>query len=211
MPEAAAPEQLPIEGTTAEAPVVPEGGEGEERRERRSRDRFGRDRRERGPRDESAAAAPESVEDTMALAEERRPRYPTGFVSDNMPDSAHEAAPQPAQREPAGERVRDHVREQAPLPAPAVSRGLPKVQPYELPVQQLAEVAEGTGLQWVNSDIDKVAAVRAAIAAEPKPAHVPRERPPLAVLDEGPLVLVETKRDLRAMQLPFEQQPLPLP
>jgi ribonuclease E len=33
--------------------------------------------------------------------------------------------------------------------------------------------------------------------------HVPRERPPLPQLEEGPLVLVETKRDLRNLQLPF--------
>ena len=30
------------------------------------------------------------------------------------------------------------------------------------------------------------------------------------VIDEGPLVLVETKRDLRDMKLPFEQGTLPL-
>jgi ribonuclease E len=34
--------------------------------------------------------------------------------------------------------------------------------------------------------------------------RVPRERPPAVVLDEGPLVLVETRRDLAAMKLPFE-------
>ena len=42
----------------------------------------------------------------------------------------------------------------------------------------------------------QIAARRAAIAAEPKPVHVPRERPPLVILDEGPLVLVETRKDL---------------
>lgn len=52
--------------------------------------------------------------------------------------------------------------------------------------------------------------MQAAIAAEPKPARVPRERPPAIVIDEGPLVLVETKRDLREFQLPFEQASLPL-
>jgi ribonuclease E len=36
---------------------------------------------------------------------------------------------------------------------------------------------------------------------------VPREIPPAVVLDEGPLVLVETRRDLSAMTLPFEQPP----
>lgn len=60
-------------------------------------------------------------------------------------------------------------------------------------------------MQWVNSDPQRVAAVQAAIAAEPQPVHVPRERPPAVVLDEGPLVLVETRRDLRDMTLPFEE------
>jgi ribonuclease E len=41
------------------------------------------------------------------------------------------------------------------------------------------------------------------MAAEPKPVHVPRERPATVVSDEGPLVLVETRRDLRDLQLPF--------
>jgi ribonuclease E len=73
----------------------------------------------------------------------------------------------------------------------------------------MQQVAEGSGLQWVQSDADKVAAVQAAIAAEPRPIHVPRERPPVVVLDEGPLVLVETRRDLRDLQLPFEQEQRP--
>lgn len=60
-------------------------------------------------------------------------------------------------------------------------------------------------MQWVNSDSAKIAEAQAAIAAEVKPAHVPRERAPVVVSSEGPLVLVETKRDLAAMQLPFEK------
>ena len=43
------------------------------------------------------------------------------------------------------------------------------------------------------------------MAAEPQPIHVPRERPPAVVLDEGPLVLVETRKDLRDVKLPFEE------
>ncbi|MEY2617021.1 MAG: hypothetical protein RL522_23, partial [Pseudomonadota bacterium] len=98
---------------------------------------------------------------------------------------------------------------QAPAPAPAaapaaVRPGLPRVQGYSLPLEQLQQIAEGSGLQWVNSDAEKVAAVQAAIAAEPKPVHVPRERPAPVVLDEGPLVLVETRRDLSQVKLPFE-------
>ncbi len=48
-----------------------------------------------------------------------------------------------------------------------------------------------------------MAAEQAAIAAEPKPARVPRERAPAVVIDEGPLVLVETRKDLAEMKLPF--------
>ena len=81
--------------------------------------------------------------------------------------------------------------------------GLPKVQTFELPIASLIQVAESSGLQWVNSDPQKIAQVQAAIAAEPKPVHVPRVRAPAVVLDEGPLVLVETRKDLSEMKLPF--------
>jgi len=73
-----------------------------------------------------------------------------------------------------------------------------------LPMNELVMIANSSGLQWVNSDAGKVAAVQAAIAAEPKPVHVPRERPAPVVIDEGPLILVETRRDLRNQALPFE-------
>ena len=84
---------------------------------------------------------------------------------------------------------------------------MPLVQAFALPIEALQQVAASSGLQWVNSDPDKIAAVHAAIAAETKPVRVPRERPPVVVVDEGPLVLVETRRDLSAMKLPFEQPP----
>ncbi|MFN7444960.1 MAG: Rne/Rng family ribonuclease, partial [Curvibacter sp.] len=90
-------------------------------------------------------------------------------------------------------------------PAP-LAPGLPRVQPYALPLSELNAVASGSGLQWVNSDAGKIAAVQAAIAAEPKPIHVRRERPAPVVIDEGPLILVETRKDLRDMKLPFEEQ-----
>ena len=87
--------------------------------------------------------------------------------------------------------------------APSRAHAVPKVQPFQLPVNDLMNVATGSGLQWVLSDAEKITAAQAAIAAEPKPVHVPRERPPVVLADEGPLVLVETKRDLRNLQLPF--------
>ena len=96
----------------------------------------------------------------------------------------------------------------APAPVPAAAApaptAMPAVQAFALPLTELAEVAQGSGLVWVNSDTDKIAAVQAAIAAEPKPIHVPRERPASVQIDTGPLVLVETKRDLGNMTLPFE-------
>ena len=91
----------------------------------------------------------------------------------------------------------------APVPEP---QGMPKVQPYSLSVNELQAVAASSGLEWVNSDAEKVAQVQAAIAAEPAPLHVPREPKPPVALDEGPLVLVETRKDLRDMTLPFEQR-----
>ena len=36
---------------------------------------------------------------------------------------------------------------------------MPKVQGYELPMQDLAAVAQSSGLQWVNSDSAKIAEV----------------------------------------------------
>lgn len=81
---------------------------------------------------------------------------------------------------------------------------MPKVSSYALPQDELIQIAQGSGLQWVNSDPARVAQVQAAIAAEPQPVHVPRERPAPVVVDVGPLVLVETKRDLRNLTLPFE-------
>jgi ribonuclease E len=86
----------------------------------------------------------------------------------------------------------------APAPAPVV------IERFELPTQALQALASSAGLQWVQSDAEKIAAAQAAIAAEPKPAHVPREPKPVVVVDEGPLVLVETRKDLSQLKLPFE-------
>lgn len=94
----------------------------------------------------------------------------------------------------------------APVSAPATeaaSKTLPAVASYTLPIESLQQVAHNSGLVWVNSDSAKVAAVQAAIAAEPPVVRVPRERPPAVVVNEGPLVLVETRKDLNTLQVPF--------
>jgi ribonuclease E len=190
---------------------------GEGRRDRRSRDRYGRDRRERGdqrPARDSEAQQDEpaqpSMFDAFRAPAAAQPASPVQ-QADTAPAQAVVAAPLAAPvAAPIAAPVTAAPRVAAPVaaaPAQAApsARALPAVQAFQLPVEELAKVAESSGLQWVNSDAERIAAAQAAIAAEPKPVHVPRERPPVVVVDEGPLVLVETRRDLREMTLPFEQ------
>ena len=96
--------------------------------------------------------------------------------------------------------------EQANAPAPmAAAKSMPKVSAFTLPIVQLQQVAQTSGLEWINSNPERVALIKTAIAAEPRPVHVPRERPAPLVLNEGPLILVETKRDLSQLHMPFEE------
>ncbi len=83
----------------------------------------------------------------------------------------------------------------------------PQVAAYKLPLADLATLAQQSGLNWVNSDPAKIAAAQAAITAEAQPVRVPRERPATVKLDAQPLILVETKLDLKNVTLPFEKTP----
>ena len=185
-----------------------EDGQERQPRERRSRDRYGRDRRERADRTEQPAEGDAS----QVKAE---------FSESNQPPAHAEHAPAAIEAvavtlpvlaaAPAVVVVPSPAPVAAPIPVPvaavapaAVAGILPKVQSYDLPMQDLVGVAEGSGLQWVNSDAGKIAEAQAAIAAEVKPVPVPRERPAAVISQEAPLVLVETKRDLGTLQLPFE-------
>jgi ribonuclease E len=180
------------------APAERPEGETGERRERRSRDRYGRDRRERGgdraERSQQDTAQGEFFEQNREVAGTESVRGATEFVANEQPMQATLAAP-----------VSAPVAAPVAAPAPVAKAGMPKVGSFSLPVGEMDAVASGAGLQWVNSNAERIAAVKAQIAAEPKPIHVPRERPPAVQLDDGPLILVETKRDLRNMTLPFEQ------
>ena len=75
---------------------------------------------------------------------------------------------------------------------------------YVLPVEDLHAIARQAGLEWINSDADKVAKVQADIAAEPVAVRQPREPQVVVLPDDGPLILVETRRDLIKMVLPFD-------
>jgi ribonuclease E len=167
-----------------------------EPREKRNRDRYGRERGPRGEREERPDLRI-PAQPAAAQAGEAEAAPVSDPVQVPAPRMADVAAPAAAPVAPA-----------AVAPAAAApSARMPKVTSFALPTDALLSVANGSGLQWVNSDSDKVAAVQAAIAAESKPIHVPRERPAAVSVDAGPLVLVETKRDLRNMTLPFEQTP----
>ena len=154
-------------------------------REKRTRDRYGRDRRERSGSRQRGDQSSEELTDTTnvdpAIAAETA-------VAVIAPALALQATAQAAPTTAAVEAV----------------KALPKVQSYALPLQDLQAIAQGAGLEWVASDADKVAQAQAAIAATPATVHVPRERKPVAQVDEGPLVLVETRKDLSTMTLPFD-------
>jgi ribonuclease E len=197
------------------------GSANPERRERRSsRDRYGRDRRERSG-DSQAAATPEFAQDNSSEGQDA-PAARSYFDRANAQQTAQsEATETPAYSAPASAEVDSLRVTAAPAPTPAaepapmpavvaevaapiqIEAPMPKLVPFVLPVASLVEVAQSSGLQWVGSDPEKVAHVQAAIAAEPKPVHVPRERAPAVVQEDGPLVLVETRKDLKNMNLPF--------
>ena len=209
-----------------------QGDQGEQRqprepRERRSRDRYGRERRERSDNPEAspdgasgqpvaqtpeqfnllsnepvdqairAQAAPETVASGATDTAQTVARHEAPVAArPSAPVSAPVQAPAPVKAAPAAA---------APAQLAAASAGLPKVQAYDLPLQDLAAVASSTGLQWVNSDVSKIAEAKEAMALEAKPVHVPRERAAKVEVSAAPLVLVETTRDLSNMTLPFEK------
>jgi ribonuclease E len=175
-----------------------EDGQPRERRERRSRDRYGRDRRERRePRADEAMTEANTDAPVVEAA-----------AADDMPVRSYfsKPSPQPAPVATPSEEPPMAPAAQAAAPAQAapVQQGMPKVGRYELPMAEMSAIASASGLEWVNSDSAKVAQAQAAIAAEPRPVHVPREPKPVVVLDDGPLVLVETRKDLRQVTLAFE-------
>jgi ribonuclease E len=126
-------------------------------------------------------------------------------VAESAPVAAAEAVAQ-AMAAPAPAPAPAQMARTEPAAAPVVTAPPPPVAPYHLPTDSLSELAASAGLQWVQSDADKISAVQAAMAAEPAPVRVPREPRRHVLVDDGPLVLVETRKDLSQLKLPFEQQ-----
>jgi ribonuclease E len=218
----AAQPALPLEATndavepvTADAEGAAPAAEGAERGERDGRRRGrgrGRDRQRREEGAENTAAVDASGIDgqTADIAVDEPRAVIAAQVETAEPVIAAEAEPVPAataeaQPEPTPAPVPAPVVAAVP-PAPVAVASAPAAvhAPFVLPTEQLQSVAESAGLQWVNSDVEKIRAVQEAMAREPKPVHVPREPKPLEAVDEGPLVLVETRKDLSQIKLPFE-------
>ncbi|RYZ10660.1 MAG: hypothetical protein EOO24_08510 [Comamonadaceae bacterium] len=150
----------------------------------------------------SAVAPAAEANATAPMPQEpEAPSVPTAATAGVRDMQRTPAAPRPL---PAEASVAAASASMASVAAPSAA-GLPKVTPFQLPLDELERIAESSGLQWVNSDAERIANAQAAMAAEPKPVHVPRERPPAVAIDEGKLILVETKRDLADVVLPFEQ------
>ena len=105
------------------------------------------------------------------------------------------------QSAPSSDLISHELSNEPATPASPPKAEMPKVQHFDLPVQQLVEISKSSGLEWVNSNPERVAQVQSIIAAEPKPVHIPRERPPVVELDEGPLILVETRKDLTKLDV----------
>ena len=211
------------DGTDGDAPnpdAAPrEGGEG--RRRGRGRDRNRRERGEEGSVDNvqpQGAVAAEGLIQEGALADQARSEAQAPIEAPAYASPAPDGAPVPTETpaypyqqrtEPAAPVVPavPPARTASPevaVPVAAAAAPVAAVEEFVLPLDRLQAVAESAGLQWVNSDVEKIRAVQAAMAAEPKPVHVPRERKPVPPADEGPLVLVETRKDLTQIKLPFE-------
>jgi len=181
------------EGATGEAPAAVEGAAETGERASRGR-RRGRGRDRAREEDDSVVAAEAAAVDTAGPA----------WAAAAVPaDEAAQAmltpvvAPEPVAALPA--------RSQAlPVTPPPAAQPI-RIEAYDLPTDDLRALARSAGLEWVLSDAEKIRAVQAAMAAEPAPVRVPREPRRQVLVDEGPLVLVETKKDLSQLKLPFEQ------
>lgn len=175
---------------------------------------------------ESTEAAPAVRPVTSIVAAEVVETAPVAAPVASAPVVEAVAAPAPVMEQPVVVEAAPVVETapvvvEAPVPAPApapvpapVAVVAPAVvsapamvaaaAPFVLETDALVAVAETAGLQWVNSDADKIRAAQQAMANEPKPEHVPRVIKPTPPADNSPLVMVETRKDLSQVTLPFE-------
>lgn len=148
-------------------------------------------------------AAPVVPLGTLAAADQggaqAAPSAPPETLPALSPSAPSPAMPQPAQPAAAAEIAPDAPQ---PPPSPTAPAASPQSTADVLPVEELRARVQAAGLVWVQSDPQAIRRAQEALAAQPAPIHVPRERKPVPKLDEGPLILVETVRTLPTLPLP---------
>ncbi|HVK33081.1 MAG TPA: hypothetical protein VM845_11320 [Burkholderiaceae bacterium] len=210
--EAVSPQSLadtvPL-GDAAVASAAPDGadtGDREGARRRRRRGGRGRNRGDGAPGSDLQNGVDEGVAEEGAEAADES----TAMVGDvHAAEAVVSPSAEPAREaEPTPDPAPVAARPKAiapPAPEPiVVPRVATRAEPYALPIDALNEVASAAGLEWVHSDGEKVRAAQAAMAAEVAAPRVPRQPKPPVALDDGPLILVETKKDLSQIRLPFD-------
>ena len=186
--------------------------EGDEQRRGRGRNRRGRGRGQREHTDANGEAVIASV--VAVTTSFTGPPVGMAGVSATMPtkDLAHSfgnnkpAANEPkerSERAPRGERTPRaprpaQVATPAPVAAPAIEviakpmPELPKVAFQALEETPLHSVVQSAGMIWVATDSSKHAEAQSQIKAEPAASNLGRAPKPAASLPDGPMVLVET-------------------
>ena len=189
--------------THGDHPATPEGEDRPRGRNRRGRNR-GRDRAERQENGNEAAATSAVVVATEVMASETSTPVEATVASPAVQVTpaapVTEAAPvaAPVIESVAAPATSSVTEEKTVAPAspaaiaPATPAPLPKVEFQPLQAAELDSVLATAGMVWVNTDSQKLAEVKAQIAAEPVISHPPREPKPPVELSNEPMVLVET-------------------
>ena len=181
------PEQEKSTETTllneSESPqVLAESKEGSEEK-RRSRNRRNRNRnKDRSDRNDKSTDASEQLLLTEQMPDQSANTVVTSSATSTQPAPIYVAPIAPVVVAPTI----------APVHVPKVPVALPTVAMQALNREPLEAVLSHVGLVWVDTNPERHQEVLRQIAAQPKPAHVPREPRPAAPLTEGPMILVET-------------------
>ncbi|GAA5234107.1 Rne/Rng family ribonuclease [Verticiella sediminum] len=158
----------------------------------------------------AAPAAPAAEEVQRAPAPEAAsasPQAPEAFTPDAEPHAAPAVSPAdtiapedavphaPAHPAEAAQGVTEPVAP-ASMPAAAPTAQQPAQQPATASAAApgLHAAVEAAGMQWIETDPARLAAIRAEIASAPRATHPPRERKPAPVVANEPLIQVETRR-----------------
>ena len=169
---------------------------GTDLKEKRSRDRYGRDRRDRsGSVGPSPVQGAESLMGASATTGATDSQDATQHGETRSADQAVAALPT------TGSSANATVEDTRTTPfSPQKSTS------FNLNIEEMQEIARSAGLDWINSDPSKVERVRLEAAVALPKKRTPRAPKPQIKIDEGPLVLVETRKSLEDVKLPFDSQ-----